>query len=115
MLAIDPEGLAARIRRHVVVAAHLVAVPPSRLDSFRARDQFERALAARIALQRDEALRAMQEPRGTQRENGVRSGLLVSLDELRVARGSLRECVPDTIFGPVVVGDRDAEHAILSQ
>src|SRR5471032_2587149 len=105
MLAIDPEGLAARIRRHVVVAAHLVAVPPSRLDSFRARDQFERALAARIALQRDEALRAMQQPRGTQRENGVRYGFLVSL----------RECVPDTNFGPVVVGDRDAEYAILPQ
>ena len=48
----------------------------------------------------------MQQPRGAQRENGVRYGLLVS---------SLRECVPDTIFGPVVVGHRDAEHAILPQ
>src|SRR5476649_2249947 len=115
MLAIDPEGLAERIRRHVVIAAHLVAIPPSRLDSLRARDQFQRALAARIALQRDEALRAIQQPRGAQRKNGVRYGLLVSLGELRIFRGSLRECVPDTIFRPVVAGDRDAEHAILPQ
>src|SRR5450631_634472 len=115
MLAIDPEGLAARIRRHVVIAAHLVAVPPPRLDSLGARDQLERALVARIALLRDEALGPMQQPRGPLRENGVRYGFLVSLGELRIFRGSLPECVPDTIFRPVVVGDRDAEHAIFSQ
>src|SRR5471032_589813 len=100
MLAVDPEGLAARIRRHVVIAAHLAAIPPYGLDSLRARDQFERALAARIDLQRDEARRAMQQPCGAKAGNR--------------SRGT--SPVPDpALFRPVVAGHRDAEHAILPQ
>src|SRR5450631_4183388 len=100
MLAVDPEGLAARIRRHVVIAAHFVAIPPSRLDSLRARDQFERTLAARIALQRDEALWAMQQPRGTKTANRSRD---------------TSPTPGPAFFRPVVAGDRDAEYAILPQ
>src|SRR5450631_1264914 len=100
MLAIDPEGLAARIRRHVVIAAHLVAVPPPRLDSLGARDQLERALVARIALLRDEALGPMQQPRGPE----------------GASHGCGATPIPGPApFRPVVVGDRDAEHAIFSQ
>src|SRR5205823_14046178 len=62
MLAEDPVRLAIRIHGDVVIAAHLGAIPPARLDALGTREQFERSLEARLAVLGKEALRTMQEP-----------------------------------------------------
>src|SRR5688500_5426718 len=64
MLAEHPVGLALGAGGDVVVAAHFLAVPPARLDALRTRGKLELALDVRLAVARDEALRALQEPGG---------------------------------------------------
>jgi hypothetical protein len=56
MLTEDPVGLAARILGHVVVALHLLAVPPARLDALGPRRELERALQGGNSIRADEAM-----------------------------------------------------------
>src|SRR5258705_2889299 len=65
MLAINPERLAVRVRRQVVMAAHLFAIPPSGLDALRAGDEIEGSLIAGMTFFCDEALGTIEKPRGT--------------------------------------------------
>src|ERR1700693_1059859 len=114
MLAIDPERLAARIGGNVVVAPHLLAVPPSSFDSLGAGAQCERTLKRGIAVLGDEAMRTLEQPRRTRTGNrapaGVHPGSMLPRAGA-TTRGSRRPGAGrDPIsFRPVIVRQGDAE------
>src|ERR1700756_432652 len=97
VLAKDPEAFAARIRRDVVVAPHFGAVPPAGFDALGACDEVERS---------DEALRMVQQPRRPR----ARRMLLIGCAPLHA-----RACRTPVALGPVIVLQRDAEHAIAAE
>src|SRR5687767_10632268 len=100
VLAVDPIGLAMGIRRNVVVARDLVAVPPARLDALRTCEEVERALERGLAVCREEALRPREEPDGA--EPRWRDGRRLRSAEVRG---------PPVFLGTMVVRERDPEDA----
>src|SRR5512141_2895997 len=65
VLAVDPEGLALRIHRDVVIAPRFLALPPPRLNALGPGAQRELALERGKAVPRDQLLRPLEEPRRT--------------------------------------------------
>src|SRR5260221_1787678 len=103
VLAKNPEGLSARVRGNEIIAVDLFTIPPSGFDALGPGEELEIALVAGIAVPRDEALRALEQPGGTWRKRG------------RSNFSAIRKIQPDSFFGTVIVGERDAEDAIATE
>src|SRR5258708_8304231 len=103
VLAKNPEGLSARVRGNETISADLSTIPPSGFDALGPGEELEIALVAGIAVPRDEALRALEQPGGTWRKRG------------RSHFSTIRKIQPDPFFGTVIVGERDAEDAIATE